>query len=308
MLMPIPPHLMAHLPYFAAVAESGSFTVAAEQLHLSQAAISYQIRQLEDKLGVLLVVRQSGSRPYLTQAGQHLADEYRACEERLRFVLDNIQSGSWAGTVRLTAPVDFASLVLPYVLVELRARAPRLKVEIEVSDTLADLLIGSFDFAIRSLPAGERLQHSVLVQAHKSLVASPAYLQEYGMPQALADLAGHVLLVRGKGQYFSWNQLLGLAGSDMDKHYQTLVLGNTFALAEGAKAKLGLALLADFAVAEAVQVGHLQRVLPELTTPLATPFYLSHVPSPQAEPLRGLIQEAVTAATSTLRFAGAFWV
>lgn len=59
--MLIPAHLFAHLPYFSAVAKYQSFTLAAESLFVSQAAVSYHIRQLEMKLDVLLVVRQSGS-------------------------------------------------------------------------------------------------------------------------------------------------------------------------------------------------------------------------------------------------------
>jgi DNA-binding transcriptional LysR family regulator len=303
--MAIPAHLIAHLPYFAAVAKYQSFTLAAESLFVSQAAVSYQIRQLEMKLNVLLVVRQSGSRVYLSNAGLRLAAEYQVCEQRLELVLQTLQLQKLAGTLRLTAPVDFASKVLPYVLMELQIRAPDLKIDLEVSDAVADLVADGFDFAIRTVTHAERLQHELLAQAYKSVVASPVYLAQYPAPQSLYDLKAHPLLVRGLGHYFSWNQLLSTAGLTLTPDYRTLVLGNTFALEEGAKAGLGLALLVDFAIQDALQTGQLVRVLPEFTATLTTSLYLTYFPSPQAELFKLALQQAISSVL-TQNFQAAF--
>jgi len=305
--MPIPAHLLAHLPYFAAVAKYQSFTLAAESLFVSQAAVSYQIRQLEMKLDVLLVVRQSGSRVYLSPAGVQLAAEYKVCEERLEHVLQRLQPQKLAGSLRLTAPVDFASKVLPYVLMELQTQAPNLSIDLDVSDTVVDVIEEGFDFAIRTVTTAERLQHDLFAQAHKSVVASPSYLARYPAPQSLKDLTEHCLLVRGLGQYFSWDQLLATENLSLTSAYRTLVLGNTFALEEGAKAGLGLALLVDFAIQDAVQTGQLVRVFPELTQPLSTSLYLSYLPSPQAEVFKLALQQAITAVLKQ-RFQTAFIV
>lgn len=305
--MAIPAHLIAHLPYFAAVAKYQSFTVAAESLFVSQAAVSYQIRQLEMKLDVLLVVRQSGSRVYLTNAGLQLAAEYQTCEERLEHVLQSLQPQTLTGTLRLTAPVDFASKVLPYVFMELQSRAPDLKIDLDVSDAVIDLIAEGFDFAIRTVTVtdAERLQHELLGQAHKSVVASPSYLAQHPAPQSLNDLSKHQLLVRGLGQYFSWNQLLASEELSLNNDYHTLVLGNTFALEEGAKAGLGLALLVDFAIQEALQTGQLVRVLPQFTEKLTTSLYLSYLPSPQADVFKQVLQQAIDTVIQQ-RFATAF--
>lgn len=305
--MAIPAHLITHLPYFAAVAKHQSFTLAAESLFVSQAAVSYQIRQLEMKLKLLLVVRQSGSRVYLSNAGQQLAAEYQACEQRLEQALQNLQPTQLAGRLRLTAPVDFASKVLPYVLMELQTQAPDLKIELQVTDDLVDILADGFDFAIRTVASTERLQHEVVALAYKSLVASPSYLAQHPLPQDLGDLSTHTLLVRGFGQYFSWNQLLATSGLSLTHDYSTLALGNTFALEEGAKAGLGLALLADFAIQEALQNGQLLRVLPELTQTLSTAFYLSYLASPQAEVFKQAVQQALSSVLKQ-RFHAAFKV
>lgn len=305
--MTIPAHLIAHLPYFAAVAKYQSFTLAAESLFVSQAAVSYQIRQLEMKLDILLVVRQSGSRVYLSNAGKQLAAEYQACERRLEQTLQNLQPTKLAGRLRLTAPVDFASKVLPYVLKELQIQASDLKIELQVTDALVDVLADGFDFAIRTVASTERLQHEVVALARKSIVASPSYLAQHPIPQCLNHLSTHTLLVRGLGQYFSWNQLLGTEGLSLTSDYPTLALGNTFALEEGAKAGLGLALLADFAIQEALQNGQLLRVLPERTQALSTTFYLSYFASPQAEVLKQVLQLAINSVLKQ-RFQTAFIV
>lgn len=303
--MPIPAHLLAHFPYFAAVAKYQSFTLAAQSLFVSQAAVSYQIRQLEMKLELLLVVRQSGSRVYLTNAGVQLAAEYQACEERLARALQSLQPQKLAGTLRLSAPVDFASKVLPYVLRELQTCAPNLTIDLDVSDALVDVLADGFDFAIRTVTKVERLQHDLLARAHKSVVASPSYLSQHAAPQSLRDLSAHTLLVRGVGEYFSWNQLLAIEGLSLNSDYKTLVLGNTFALEEGAKAGLGLALLVDFATQEALQAGTLVRALPELTQPLSTALYLSYLASPQADVFKVALQQAIGSVLKE-RFSAAF--
>ncbi len=303
--MAIPAHLIAHLPYFAAVAKYQSFTLAAESLFVSQAAVSYQIRQLETKLDVLLVVRQSGSRVYLTNAGLQLAAEYQTCEKHLESALQSLQPQTLTGTLRLTAPVDFASKVLPYVFRELQTQAPKLKIDLDVSDAVVDLIANSFDFAIRTVNHAERFQHELLAQAHKSVVASPTYLTQYPTPHSLSDLKSHHVLVRGLGQYFSWNQLLASEGLSLTNDYRLLVLGNTFALEEGAKAGLGLALLVDFAIQEALQTGQLVRVLPQFTEKLTTSLYLSYLPSPQADVFKQVLQQAIDTVIQQ-RFATAF--
>ncbi|WP_020561157.1 LysR family transcriptional regulator [Thiofilum flexile] len=291
--MTIPSHLLAHLPYFAAVSRFNSFTLAAEYLHVSPSAISYQIRQLEDKLEVSLVLRQSGSKLNLTTAGKALAQAYQQFEQGLEQVLVQLQPSHLSGRVQMTAPVDFASRVLPYVLAELKSIAPNLVVELEASDALRDLIQDGFDLAIRSEPNDERLRHKVLLQVRKSVVASPAYIQHYGVPKLLSELDRHTLLVRGLGQYTSWKQLLALQNLEWSEGFNTLILGNSFALEEGAKAGLGLALLADFVVADALERGELVQIMPHLTQSLSTTFYVSFAPTPQARVYVEVLQQAL---------------
>ncbi len=289
--MNIASHLIAHLPYLAAIARCGSFTRAAEETNVSQAAISYQMRQLEQKLGVTLVLRQSGSRIQLTNAGKLLAEEYRACEKRLRMVLEAIDPQEFNGVLRITTPVDFGSLVMPQVLARLQELAPNLKIELSASDELMDLASSHFDFSIRGKKVGVGLEHECLTISQKSVVASPAYLEKYGTPSSLPDLLNHTLLTRGLSPNQSWQQLLNQHSKPIEflEAKQTMVLGNTFALAEGVKAGLGIAVLPNFVIAPAIKNKTLQPILSDYFTPLVTSFYLSAVETQQSEPLRNLL-------------------
>jgi DNA-binding transcriptional LysR family regulator len=291
--MAIPAHLLAHLPYFAAVAQFNSFTLAAEYLHVSTSAISYQIRQLEEKLNLSLVLRQSGSKLYLTTAGQQLFKDYQIFEQQLEQALAQLQPSTLSGVLTITAPVDFASRVMPYVLAELKVLAPQLTVHLEVSDTVRDVIAEGFDIAIRSERNDRRLEYGVFTQAAKSVVASPEYLATQGMPNDLKALSTHTLLIRGVGQTTSWQQLLALQSLEWAKHFKTIVLGNSFALEQGAKAGLGLAILADFVVMDAVKRGELVRVLTDLTERLSTTFYLAFAPTPQAQVYVKVLQQAL---------------
>ena len=306
--MNIASHLISHLPFLAAVAQCGSFTRAAEQSNISQAAMSYQIRQLEQKLGVTLVIRQSGSRIQLTNAGKLLAEEYRACEKRLRMVLETIDPKKLKGVLRLTTPVDFGSLVMPQVLAVLQELAPLLKIELSATDELVDLANSHFDFSIRTQEIGAGLEHECLTVSQKSVVASAAYLAKHGTPTAISDLIKHTLLTRSLIPNQSWQQLLSqhkqtIKFSDAE---HTMVLGNIFALAEGAKASLGIAVLPNFVIADAIVKKEVQPILQQHYSPLETRFYLSSVKTQQSEPLKKLLLQALTVVFQQESFSGAF--
>jgi len=306
--MNIASHLISHLPYLAAVAQCGSFTRAAQQSNISQAAMSYQIRQLEQKLGVTLVMRQSGSRIQLTNAGKLLAEEYRACEKRLRMVLETIDPKKFKGVLRLTTPVDFGSLVMPQVLAVLQELAPLLKIELYASDELVDLANSHFDFSIRAQDIGSGLQHECLTVSQKSVVASPSYLAKHGTPTIIPDLLQHTLLTRSLVPNQSWGQLLSQHEQKISfiDAQQTMVLGNTFALAEGVKASLGIAVLPNFVIADAILKKEVQPILQQHFKPLVTRFHLSSVRTQQSEPLKKLLLQAFAVVFKQQSFAGAF--
>jgi DNA-binding transcriptional LysR family regulator len=300
-------HVVSHLPFLAAVARRGSFTLAGESLSVSQAAVSYQIRQLEQKLGLLLVVRQSGSRIYLTRAGQTLVDEYLDCERRLQLTLENLGSDEPLGSLNMTVPVDFGSVVMPVVMARLRELAPGLKLNLHVSDDVMDLVANQFDLALRGRSDMTGLKVRAVARSRKQLVASRSYLELHGRPQGIEDLVEHQVLVRDSRNTLSWEQLLcqegGLSLNDLP---QKTMLGNTFALAESVRQGLGIAILPRFVLVSELQQGLVVPLLTQFNAPLITDFFLAHLPAPQISRFAGLIENTLLSVIGNKPFDSCF--
>ena len=305
--MNLSPNVIAHFPYLAAVARHNSFTRAAESLHISQAAVSYQIRQLEDKVGAKLILRQSGSHLSLTKAGSALVNEYMACEKRLRLTLESIKPKSLSGVLRLTAPVDFSSIVLPQMLAELREQAPNLEIEIDISDNMVDLQRSKFDFSIRANAVkgnilDPSLMSELIVISQKSLVASQDYLKAFGAIHSLEDLASHTLLVRDRNTHSSWQLLLKAANLSLADIPNRVRLNSTFALFEGVKAGLGIAILPKFTIMDALQSGEVIPLLEPHIQPFSTKFYLSYDEAIADSPLKHLLVQCLQKACAKPKF------
>lgn len=114
------------LVVFRAVAEQLSFRKAAEQLYLTQPAVSQQIKALEEELGVLLFDR-SGTQAKLTQAGAILLDYARRSQELLLAAAHEViaLSGTFAGQLTLGASTTIAQYVLPHLLSEFCRKHPQ---------------------------------------------------------------------------------------------------------------------------------------------------------------------------------------
>ncbi|KQU74365.1 LysR family transcriptional regulator [Aminobacter sp. DSM 101952] len=172
----------------------GSFSAAGRQLGLSPSAVSKLITRIEDRLGTRLLVRS-------TRALQ-LTPEGEVYLERAQRILGEIEeaervvtSGGSAvprGPLRVSASVAFgASHVVPH-MAEFLSLHPGIELDLSLTDSVIDLYQERADVAIRS----GRLRDSSLMarkilEIRRVVVASPAYLERNGVPQAPADLAGH---------------------------------------------------------------------------------------------------------------------
>lgn len=185
---------LAGLRGFLAAARASSFTRAADELHLSQSALSRQIQGLEDELGARLFVR--GTRVLgLTPAGERLA---RAAAAGLRQIDECVAALRLAGgrrQVALTTFASFASLWLIPRLHRFGAAHPDVDVNCMATDRLVDLDGEGVDVALRSTPQrltapeAERLFDETMIP-----VCSPALLASGPPPRVPADLAAHTLL------------------------------------------------------------------------------------------------------------------
>jgi molybdate transport repressor ModE-like protein len=186
------------------VAEAGSIAAAARRLGVPKSTVGRAVGRLEQDLGAALVRRVAGG-PALTEPGRALVALAAPHVAALRDVTSAVarEEGEIHGTLRITAPVDVAQVVLGPLVAAFVARHPRVSVEVDASIRVVDLPGEGFDLAIRvarrSL-ASSSLVARKLARLDLGLYASPAYLARRGPPRRVEDLDGHEhVLMFGRG-------------------------------------------------------------------------------------------------------------
>lgn len=184
------------LRIFHAVADAGSLTHAGEALHLSQSAVSRQIRGLEEQLGTTLFHRHARGL-ILTEQGELLFDATRDMTSRLEATEARIHDSEEHvfGELKVTTTIGFGTLWLVPRLNKLYALYPDLKVDLLLEEHLLDLPMREADVAIRMKePSQADLIRRRLLNIRMRLYATRSYLAEAGRPMTLADLSGHRLI------------------------------------------------------------------------------------------------------------------
>jgi len=189
----------------AAIAETRTFTAAAARVHVTQAAISMQIRQLELETGTLLFVR-TPRRCVLTHAGELLLERARRILREHDDALAELAelSGTAHGRLRLgSASAMFSSDQLPLILKELRARRENVEVTV-TSGTSASLVkqitSGELDIAFISLPAEARgVQTELLLKDELIAIAHPDHPLAHKRVVSAFELAGQKLILGERG-------------------------------------------------------------------------------------------------------------
>lgn len=179
---------------FAAVAEAGGFTAAADRLGTSKARVSLAIGRLESRLGATLFSRTT-RRVTLTEAGEALQARCVPLLREARAVLAEVAAGEGAeltGTLRLTASVDLATQSLAGVVAAFSARHPCLQIELRTSDRVVDLVREGLDLGLRmGWLRDSTLRATRLGGFDQYVVSSPAYLARHPLPAVPEDLARH---------------------------------------------------------------------------------------------------------------------
>lgn len=180
---------------FARVTELASFTQAADSLGLPKSTVSEHVRLLEELLGARLLQRTT-RKVQATQDGLVL---YERCKDMLDQV-DELESlfrhdQSVRGRLRIDVPtVTAREYVLPH-LAQFSDQHPLIELEISATDRRVDLVREGFDCVLR---VGELPDTTLVARPlgafRQANYASPAYLQRYGTPRSLADLANHRLV------------------------------------------------------------------------------------------------------------------
>jgi LysR family transcriptional regulator, glycine cleavage system transcriptional activator len=181
---------------FEAAARNLSFTIAAQELFVTQSAISRQIKALEEQLGVRLFQRRYRA-ILLTDAGQTL---YRAVAEALRLIGDTtaqLQQASATKSVTVTCTIGFASLWLVPRLATFREQHPDVDLRISANNKMLDLERERIELAIRYCLPEKAPEGAIRLFGTYEVfpICSPALLKKPGKPLAKPeDLRHHVLL------------------------------------------------------------------------------------------------------------------
>jgi len=279
------------------VADARSFTLAAGQLGISQSGLSRAISRLESALGVRLLHRNTRNvslTPDGRQFVEHCAPLLSGLEDAERRLGDRPSTPS--GVLKLTAPSMFGRKVLVPLAGQLMAAHPHLQFELVLNDRLVDLVEEGFDAALRTGPISDvRMVARPLRPLNWVTVASPAYLAQHGEPATVDALHDHACLaVRNlrSGRLVDW-QFREAEGQLREfTPPARMVFDSGDPLVEGALAGIGIVQVMDFAVADALADGRLQRVLQPFEG-RSRVLSLVYPPSRQASPKLQVLAEAL---------------
>lgn len=254
---------------FRHVVEQGSFVAAAGRLQLSTAMVSKHVMQLEKRLGTRLLNRSSRHLS-LTEAGSLYLDQCRDLLDTLDEVEASIGQATVnpRGTLRISAPAWFANPLFARVLCDYQQRYPDVRLDIDLSGRLVNLVEEGFDLALRvTLNPGPTLIARPLGTVTFLLVAAPAYLQQRGIPASAAALAEHAILSYALLPTPDTLSLQGPEGPLTLRLRPALRCNTDNLLREAALAGAGLAFLPGWLIDEDVRQGRLHHVLPDITLP-----------------------------------------
>lgn len=184
---------IADLQIFLAVGTAGSLSAAARQLGVAPMQISRRVLALEDELGVRLFQRTTRS-VTLTAEGHALVPYATAMVEAEAAARSELgrAPGQASGLLKVTAPTVLGQSIIMPLLPDLLAAHPALRIEVNLTDQVVDLVGQGYDLAIRVATLRESdLVARRLAVKHRVLCASPDYLRKHGAPRLLQDLDDH---------------------------------------------------------------------------------------------------------------------
>jgi len=245
------------LACFAAIADSGSFSVAAARLGLPKSSLSRRIERLERALGERLLHRTT-RRVSLSTAGADLLERTGPTLRALHLAVTDLPEpgGAPAGELRVTAPNDYGNRVLAGLLPEFNRRYPAIRLDLHLTNRTVDLIGEGFDLAVRVVigtPADSGMVVRKLAQTDLCVYAAPGYLAHRGTPRSLDEASGHDWILfksaRNRREPHPPGRILALVDDFQFVHTAT-------------RAGAGLGRMPSFLAASDVREGRLVRVLP----------------------------------------------
>ena len=264
------------LRVFHAAAEAGSFTHAGERLNLSQSAVSRQISTLEQSLNVALFHRHARGL-ILTEQGEVLFSTAREMFSKLATTEALISEGRERpkGNLRITSTVAFGSTWLASRIGRFIELYPEVNVTLFINDFELDLSMRQADVAVRLTPPKQPdliQRHLKTIRFH--LYASPRYVENYGIPKSIKDLAKHRIVIYGESislPYIEANWLLGLLSGSIIPQQKIVRVNNVYGIFRAVQGGVGIAALPDYLASEDPS---LLRILPDIDGPAVPAFFV----------------------------------
>lgn len=287
---------------FECTARLLNFRAAAEELALSQSAVSRQIQSLEEELGVVLFLRHTRT-VELTDAGVRLLSITSTLLKQLDNTVQQLRHASSRKSIAVTTFASFASMWLIPRLANFQNTHPEIDIRIDASDKPIDLSVSDIDVAIRYGPASRMPANAVHLFGDQLVaVASPQLLQQEGTIQTPADLARFTLIEASEPHvshldWLTWRHWLQARGLEKLQPPRWLHFNYAYQMVQAALNGQGVVLARPPLIAESLAQGDLIEVLPgeRNNSPMAY-WLLPDSVSPQRDHVQAfcdwIIQEA----------------
>jgi len=244
---------------FARVVEEGSFSAAARKLGLSKASVSREISALEQRLSAQLL-RRTTRRMSLTEVGEVFHERCQRVIEAAKEAESSVSELQEAphGGIRLAVPMSFGHLQIAPRLPRFLQRYPNVRVDVDATDRIVDLVYERVDLSVRiGRPREQSYVRRKLCPIRLLMCASPDYIERCGAPGIPEDLSEHLCLGY-TGRTATWLFSTG----ERIKTSTNLNVNNGDALRQAALVGHGIVYLPSFLVADDVRAG---RLIPLLT-------------------------------------------
>lgn len=255
------------LNVFRRVVEMGTFKAAADDLHLSQAAVSKNINELEAFLGIALINRTT-RRLSVTESGMAYYGQICGVLDSLDAADQSIMAASFTprGRLRVGVPMSYGLIRLNPLICEFQRRYPAISIEVILSDAYMDLVDQGLDVVIRGAAAldDSTLRAKPLCEVRRVLCAAPDYLEEAGQPARPEDLKTHnCLLYSLSSSPRKWFFTRDAESVAVELKPASFCANNGIALKQAAVQGLGVILVPKEFVSSELADGSLVKLLPD---------------------------------------------
>lgn len=258
--------IISNIKAFLTVARLGSFSAAARDFNTVPSVISKRISQLEYHLKTQLFMRSTRGLQ-LTEAGYGYQQRFIALLSELEAALDGVEGRARPQEhIRVKCPSTIAALYYSDVLIQFRIDNPGVRVDLVMIDRTVNPQEEGFDIALGALPTTyPHVTDVPLCPMPRTIVASPAYLARRGEPRHPRDLADHdCLTFPPSGMRWGFEGPSGEVTVDIGSVFSAT---DSSVLRNAALRGVGVAMISEYMVRDALRSGELVRLLPDFHVP-----------------------------------------